>query len=104
MKGFSEEEDEVERLKLWLSNAPPMTTGIDDVINWKADKSGWFSVGSLYNLFVEGYGDRHIELGLVSGNTAPPRVNFVAWLAWAGRVKVAGWLRRIGIINDQADG
>lgn len=71
-----------------------------DALEWRADKANNFSVNSLYRCIeAEGNGLRK-DLTYMWKNVAPPKVQFLGWLAMLGRVKTSELLLNLGILSD----
>ena len=96
------EEEEVKRLSGFLESSPALREEIEDSCSWLADKSGKFSVSSVWCWWaaVKESGVR-VPAG-VWESMASPKMQFFCWLAWRGRVKTSSFLHRIGVLPANA--
>ncbi|XP_028085475.1 uncharacterized protein LOC114286504 [Camellia sinensis] len=100
---FQWELDDLRRLKELLRTAPELRNGVADGLFWSADKSGSFTVNSVYK-WCELSPTLPANLkDLIWRNAAPPKVQFLGWLVWKGRIKTTSYLQRIGAINADSD-
>ena len=72
-------------LKGLLTNSSIALIDRDDILFWKEDSVGCFSVKSIYNLVYNQSGDRVKVLDIVWKNVAPFKVQCFGWVAWMGR-------------------
>lgn len=74
-----------------------------DSLKWEADQSLIFSVKSFYRCVEAEVGSLRMDLLPLWKNYAPPKVQFLGWLAVLGRVKTADLLFSLGILADFND-
>ncbi|XP_028061933.1 uncharacterized protein LOC114265350 [Camellia sinensis] len=91
-------EEEVSRIHSFFMNAPAMRVTKQDAWKWKADPSGLFSVASMYKSYELSLGPVRKMAEVVWNNCGPPKVKFLGWLAWQGKVKTSSFLQHIGIL------
>ncbi|XP_028122980.1 uncharacterized protein LOC114320084 [Camellia sinensis] len=96
------EDEEVKRLSGFLESSPALREEIEDSCSWLADKSGKFSVSSVWCWWaaVKESGVR-VPAG-VWESMASPKMQFFCWLTWRGRVKTSSFLHRIGVLPANA--
>ncbi|XP_028057518.1 uncharacterized protein LOC114261441 [Camellia sinensis] len=95
---YAWESEELLRLYTTLNQVELLTSSREDHLKWLACPSGKFSVSSLYNLLMPK--NYMMVPKLLWNNMAPPKVQFLSWLTWKGRLKTAGFLNRIGVLNQ----
>lgn len=74
-----------------------------DCLCWKADSSGVFLVSSLYKCREAELGHPRRELQLLWKNHAPPKAQFLGWLAVLERVKTSELLLSLGVLTNLND-
>ena len=86
-----------------MNDATHLREGVEDKLRWKAEPSGEFSVDSICK-WCE-YSQRPIMLPpkLLWNNISHPKVQFLSWFAWIGRVKIKVFLQKIGVLNINAN-
>ncbi|XP_028090713.1 uncharacterized protein LOC114290913 [Camellia sinensis] len=100
---FQWEVEDLNRLKLLLSNAPVLRENMADALHWKADPSGYFTVSSAYKWCDNSLGTVFKVSDLLWNNVSSPRAQFFGWLAWKGRLKTSSFLQRIRVLSDEAN-
>ncbi|CAL5414285.1 unnamed protein product [Camellia sinensis] len=93
------EEEELQRLVGMLLFIPRLRDGVEDSCSWLAEKSGQFTVASIWRWRAAAGGN---DLAVPAGvweSLAPPKMQFFCWLAWRGRVKTSSFLQRIGALH-----
>ncbi|KAL7167071.1 hypothetical protein ACSBR2_037692 [Camellia fascicularis] len=86
------EEDEVGRLRSYLSSLEPILSDKMDSLVWSASSTGVFTVNSAYCRNDVGQG-----LGFTKwiwNNISLPKVKFFGWLVWKGKIKTKAFLQR----------
>ncbi|XP_028068962.1 uncharacterized protein LOC114271546, partial [Camellia sinensis] len=96
------EEKELQRLYVVLESAPELRVEAEDSCSWLTSKSGKFSVSSVWSWWVVNKGPGLRVPAGVWASLAPPKMQFLCWLAWRGRVKTSSFLQRIGILPPNA--
>ncbi|CAL5428787.1 unnamed protein product [Camellia sinensis] len=96
------EEEELQRLYAALESSPVLREEVEDSCSWLISKSGKFSVSSLWNWWVVNRGPVLEVPAGVWASLAPPKMRFICWLAWRGRIKTSSFLRRIGVLPPNA--
>ncbi|CAL5328668.1 unnamed protein product [Camellia sinensis] len=96
------EEEELQRLYAALESSPVLREEVEDSCSWLISKSGKFSVSSLWNWWVVNRGPVLEVPAGVWASLAPPKMRFICWLAWRGRIKTCSFLRRIGVLPPNA--
>ncbi|XP_028057004.1 uncharacterized protein LOC114260998 [Camellia sinensis] len=94
------ENDELRRLSTFLEQNLVGLSDREDRLGWLASPSAEFSVSSLYSLAVPSA--RVVVTKLIWNKFSPPKVQFLVWLAWNGRLKTASFLQRIGVLEPEA--
>lgn len=84
-----EEEEEVQRLALFLSEAPILNHTAEDSCSWLANSSGVFSVALVWQRMEVAKGPMLNISKVLWKNSASPKVQFFSWLAWRGRINSA---------------
>lgn len=74
-----------------------------DCLMWEADNAKIFSVNSLYRCKEAEGGGLRKDLLYMWKNVAPPKVQFLGWLAILGRVKTGDLLHHLSILSDFND-
>ncbi|KAL7255079.1 hypothetical protein ACSBR1_009277 [Camellia fascicularis] len=87
------------RLQSLLGVGPSLDVNQRDSIRWKAEQSGTFKVGFVYNWCQNRAGPALGNSELVWNNFAPPKAKFISWLAWRGRLKTSDFLSRVGVLR-----
>ncbi|XP_028085233.1 uncharacterized protein LOC114286279 [Camellia sinensis] len=100
---FQWELEELRRMKELLQTAPELRNGVLDGLSWAADRSGIFTVSSVYKWSELPSNLPTKVVNLIWKNAAPPKVQFFAWLAWKGRIKTSTFLQSIGILSANSD-
>ncbi|KAL7212853.1 hypothetical protein ACSBR2_015530 [Camellia fascicularis] len=100
---FVWEEEEVRRLQLLTRDVPRLNEDLHDVVRWIASSSGECSVASVRNWFELNYGPSLLVPRLLWNNVAPPKAQFMSWLAWRGRVKTTGFMQRLGVLGRNVE-
>ncbi|XP_028093879.1 uncharacterized protein LOC114293964 [Camellia sinensis] len=90
-------------MKELLQTAPELRNGVLDGLSWAADRSGIFTVSSVYKWSELPSNLPTKVVDLIWKNAAPPKVQFFAWLAWKGRIKTSTFLQSIGILSANSD-
>ena len=98
------EEEEYRKLIQLLQEVRVDKEGVEDSIRWVAEKSGLFSVRSMYDRMVVDSRTKFEFSKLIWENSAPPRVQFFGWLVVNGRVKTGELLIKRGILLNIDDG
>ncbi|CAL5440634.1 unnamed protein product [Camellia sinensis] len=93
------EEEEVQKLNDFLRNAPSLQEGVVDSCSWLAHPSEEFTVASLWMWMEARQGVDLTVTRCIWNNLAPPKVQFLSWLAWKGRIKCSEFLQRIGVLS-----
>lgn len=83
------------RLQNLLGVGPCLLVNQRDSVKWKAEQSGIFKVGSLYNWCKQSVTSVLSYPELVWNNFAPPKAKFITWLTWRGKLKTTVFLSRI---------
>lgn len=97
------EEEELQRLLGMLESSPCLRFGIEDSCCWLAERSGRFTVASVWRWWVAARGPGLVVPTGVWMSFASPKMQFLCWLAWRARVKTASFLQRIGAIAVSAN-
>lgn len=100
---FAWEEDELSNLTVYLHVAPSLTNQVKDYCTWLANPSGFFSVASLWSWMASSKGPNIRLVGNIWNNIAPPKVQFMTWLAWKGRMKSVVFMQWIGVLKPNAN-
>ncbi|CAL5380958.1 unnamed protein product [Camellia sinensis] len=96
------EEEELLRLLQILGEGPDLRVNSEDSIRWLSSPSGIFHVRSLFGWLQADEGQA-LELSkFIWYNIAPPKVKFLLWLVWRGRLKTADFLHRIGVLRGNS--
>ncbi|KAI8012889.1 hypothetical protein LOK49_LG05G03092 [Camellia lanceoleosa] len=75
----------------------------EDSCTWLASTSGKFSTSSVWSWWGANKG---LALRVPAGvwvSLAPPKMQFLCWLAWRGRIKTSLFLQRIGVLPPNAE-
>lgn len=96
------EEEELQRLLDMLLLTPRLRDGVEDSCSWLAEKSGQFTVASVWRWRAAAGGNDLVVPAGVWVSLAPPKMQFFCWLAWRGRVKTSSFLQRIGALHLSA--
>lgn len=75
----------------------------NDSLIWEVDVSRSYSVKSMYKCIEARMGNVRRELMLLWKNFAPPKAQFLGWLAVLERVKTADLLFSLGVLPDFND-
>lgn len=73
---FAREEEEVSRLQVLTRDVPRLNVELHDAVRWTA-----FTVPSVRDWFELNNGPRLLVLRLLWNNVAPPKAQFLSWLA-----------------------
>ncbi|XP_028083384.1 uncharacterized protein LOC114284637 [Camellia sinensis] len=92
-------EEEVQKLNDFLRNAPSLQEGVVDSCSWLAHPSEEFTVASFWMWVEARQGVDLTVTRCIWNNLAPPKVQFLSWLAWKGRIKCSEFLQRIGVLS-----
>ncbi|KAL7235498.1 hypothetical protein ACSBR1_018904 [Camellia fascicularis] len=71
-----------------------------DVVKWTASSSGVFTVASVRAWLQKNSGPSLLVPKMLWNNLAPPKAQFLSWLAWRGRVKSSVVLQRLGVLDN----
>lgn len=82
--------------------SPSLRDGVEDSCSWLAEKSGQFSVATVWRWRDAASGNGLVVPAGVWVRLAPPTMQFFCWLAWRGRVKTSSYLQRIGALHLSA--
>lgn len=85
-----------------LSNSPTLNAEVEDSCYWLAHSSGSFTVASVWQRMESSKGPEKSITRSIWRNIAPPKVQFLCWLIWRGRIKSSDLLLRIGVLNPNA--
>ncbi|CAL5393757.1 unnamed protein product [Camellia sinensis] len=99
---FAWEEEEVTKMQLLLRDVPRLNVDLQDVVRWAASPSGEFTVLSVRNWLMLRSGSRLLVPRMIWINEAPPKAQFISWMAWRGRIKTAVVLQRFGVLGYTA--
>ncbi|XP_028064362.1 uncharacterized protein LOC114267521 [Camellia sinensis] len=97
---FAWEAEELERLVTLVNQAELGAGDNEDCLKWLACSSEQFSISSLSKVCADS--PSILCTGLLWYNLAPPKVQFLGWLAWKGRLKTTMFLQKIGVLNQSA--
>ncbi|CAL5369282.1 unnamed protein product [Camellia sinensis] len=100
---FSWEEEEVGKLQELTKDVPRLNENLCDGVKWTASASGVFTVASVRSWLQKNSGTSLQVPKMLWNNLAPPKAQFLCWLAWRGRVKVAVVLQRLGVLGGNAN-
>lgn len=93
------EEGEVIRLHEVIRNVPCINLELQDSVSWAASSSGVFTVASLRNWHETTQSSLLQVPRLLWNNVAPPKAQFLSWLAWRGRVKTTDMMVKFGVLS-----
>ncbi|XP_028125672.1 uncharacterized protein LOC114322530 [Camellia sinensis] len=68
-----------------------------------ANPSGSYSAGVSWKWWMLSKGPVISVADMLWKNSAPPKVKFCSWLAWKERLKTSVFLKRIGVLNSEAN-
>ncbi|XP_028084604.1 uncharacterized protein LOC114285700 [Camellia sinensis] len=77
-------EEELQRLYATLESSPELREEFEDSCSWLISKTGKFSVSSLWSWWVVNKGPGLKVPAGVWASLAPPKMQFICWLAWRG--------------------
>ncbi|CAL5348368.1 unnamed protein product [Camellia sinensis] len=97
------EEDEVSRLQVLIRDALGLNMGLKDFIRWNASLDGQFTVAGIREWYESNQGPRLQVPRLIWKGVAPPKAQFLSWLAWRGRVKTIGMLKRFRAVSSSVE-
>ena len=97
------EEEEVQRLQDLTGDAPRINEELPDSIRWTAAPSGQFTVASLGKWYEVIQGLKLQVPNLLWRGVAPPKAQFLSWLAWRGRVKTISLLQRFRALSSNVE-
>ncbi|XP_028104944.1 uncharacterized protein LOC114303962 [Camellia sinensis] len=100
---FAWEEEEVARLQEVLRGTLVLTDQAEDSCLWMANPSGSYSAGVSWKWWMLSKGPVISVADMLWKNSAPPKVKFCSWLAWKERLKTSVFLKRIGVLNSEAN-
>ncbi|XP_028089315.1 uncharacterized protein LOC114289749 [Camellia sinensis] len=100
---FSWEEEEVGKLQELTKDVPRLNENLCDGVKWTASASGVFTVASVRSWLQKNSGTSLQVPKMLWNNLAPPKAQFLCWLAWRGRVKAAVVLQRLGVLGGNAN-
>ncbi|XP_028112042.1 uncharacterized protein LOC114310295 [Camellia sinensis] len=84
---FAWEEEELQNLVVYLHRAPSLRTQVGDSCTWLAYSSRAFSIVSMWSRMDSSKGSNLRIAKTIWNNIAPPKVQFMTWLAWRDRMK-----------------
>ncbi|GMP44796.1 hypothetical protein CsSME_00013572 [Camellia sinensis var. sinensis] len=93
----------LQRLTAFLDSSPDLRIESEDSCSWLASTSSKFSTSSVWSWWGATKGP---ELRVPAGvwvSLAPPKMQFLCWLAWRGRIKTSLFLQRIGVLPPNAE-
>ncbi|XP_028080046.1 uncharacterized protein LOC114281693 [Camellia sinensis] len=96
------EEEEVQKLNDFLQNAPRINEEMVDSCSWVAHPSEEFTVASVWKWMEASQGVDIAVTRCIWINLAPPKAQFLSWLAWRGRVKCYELLQKVGVLSPNA--
>lgn len=94
------EEAEVNRLYILLAEAPSLRPTVPNSIRWQRSPTGQLTVVAVRDWLAAHHGPKLLLPSLLWDNVAPPKVQFLGWLIWKGRVKTTDFLQRIGVLSS----
>lgn len=77
------------KLQLLTRDVPRLNVDLQDVVKWTASFSGEFTMLSVRKWLLLRSGPRLPVPRMIWINAAPPKAQFISWLAWRGRIKTA---------------
>ncbi|XP_028101954.1 uncharacterized protein LOC114301226 [Camellia sinensis] len=93
------EEEEVQKLNDLLQNVPRLNEGVTDSCSWVAHPFEEFTVASTWKWMEASQGVDCTVTRCIWNNLAPPKVQFLSWLALRGKIKCSEFLQRIGVLS-----
>lgn len=96
------EEEVVSKLNDLLYNAPTLNAEVEESCSWLACSSRSFIVASVWQKMESSKGPEKSITRSIWRTIAHPKVQFLSWLAWRGRIKSSDWLLKIGVLNPNA--
>ncbi|XP_028068482.1 uncharacterized protein LOC114271065 [Camellia sinensis] len=96
------EVEEQSRIIDVLRAAPALRVGVKDKSRWLASQTGQSFVTTLYRQCELDFGDCVSASRLVWMKYLPPKVQFFGWLAWKYKVKTSVFLKKIGVLDENA--
>ncbi|CAL5393987.1 unnamed protein product [Camellia sinensis] len=100
---FAWEVEEVKKLQELTKDMPRLKVNLCDGVQWTASTTGVFTVASVRDWLQKNSGTSLQVTRLLSNNLAPPKAQFLSWLAWRGRVKSAVVLQRLGVLGGSTN-
>lgn len=97
------EEEEVQRLQELIRDAPRINEELPDSVRWTASPSGQFTVASMRKWYEVNQGPKLQVPNLLWRGVAPPKAQFLSWLAWRGRVKTISLLQRFRALSSNVE-
>ncbi|XP_028113856.1 uncharacterized protein LOC114311884 [Camellia sinensis] len=76
---------------------------LPDSVKWTASPSGNFTVASMRKWYEETQGPKLQVPNLLWRGVAPPKAQFLSWLAWRGRVKTISLLQRCRALSRDVE-
>lgn len=99
---FAWEEEDLSSLYEYLQVVPSLRSHVEDQSTWLTNPSGAFSVASVWNWMASRKGCNLRFVMNIWKNIAPPKVQFMTWSAWRGRMKSTAFIQRFGVLKPNA--
>lgn len=96
---YSWESVDLSNLIILLNSGPVLRSGVKDKLVWTFSASEVYSVKLAYEWISCTVSPSVLVPSLLWKGISPPKMQFICWLAWRGRLKTSVFLQNIGALD-----